>query len=79
MVIKNLDNGLKTFGTNQPFERVSPFLFDAPSKKCISCGSRDESRDIERNLLHLLHLLPAIAATVFINDDADICLDRRYK
>jgi general transcription factor 3C polypeptide 5 (transcription factor C subunit 1) len=27
LVIKNLDNGIKTFGTNRPFERVGlPFV-----------------------------------------------------
>lgn len=26
MIIKNLDNGIKTFGTNLPFERVSHHL-----------------------------------------------------
>jgi len=31
MVIKNLDNGLKTFGTNRPFQRVSSFLLTLPT------------------------------------------------
>jgi general transcription factor 3C polypeptide 5 (transcription factor C subunit 1) len=60
MVIKNLDNGLKTFGTNRPFERVSSFLFDASDKDCISCGSRDESRDTETNLLFSLSAISAV-------------------
>ena len=42
LVVKNLENGLKTFGRNRPFERVrlnpiSLFVLDLPRASLVIC------------------------------------------